>query len=124
MPVIDDFLCGVSQLLRTKNAQELRLYLRVEPPLPENFVQLSQELKTSYRDSDVLERKILQLVPETDDGKPDEGGVWPGFQAFVKEYLEYWRDVNFEDLLETHSQLSGLAKYIESGILETLVTKL
>lgn len=110
MPVIDDYLHGVSQLLRTKNSSELRLFLRVEPPLPENFVQLSQELKTSYRDSNVLERKITKLIPENDDAKADEGDVWPGFLAFMKEYLEYWRDVNFEDLLETHSQLSGLAK--------------
>jgi hypothetical protein len=28
----------------------------------------------------------------------------------LKEYLEFWRDVNFSDLLETHTQLSNLAK--------------
>lgn len=110
MPVLDDYLRGVSQLLRTKNSSELKLFLRVEPPLPENFVQLSQELKTSYRDSNVLERQITKLIPENEDPNSDEGDVWPGFLAFMKEYLEYWRDVNFEDLLETHSQLSGLAK--------------
>lgn len=111
MPVLDDYLRSISQLLRTKNASELKLFLRVEPPLPDNFVQLSQELKTSYRDSNVLEQQITKLIPENDDPNSDEGDVWPGFLAFMKEYLEYWRDVNFEDLLETHSQLSGLAKY-------------
>jgi hypothetical protein len=110
MPVVDDYLSGVSQLLRKRDSTELKLFLRVEPPLPDNFSQLSQELKTSYRDSSVLERKITKLIPENDDDKPEEGDVWPGFLAFMKEYLEYWRDVNFEDLLETHSQLSGLAK--------------
>jgi hypothetical protein len=122
MPVIDDYLRGVSQLLRTKNSSELKLFLRVEPPLPDNFVQLSQELKTSYRDSNILERKITKLIPENEDFNSDGGDVWPGFLAFMKEYLEYWRDVNFEDLLETHSQLSGLAKYVDSGIRETLLT--
>ena len=110
MPVIDDYLLGVSRLLRAKNSSELKLYLRVEPPLPEDFVQLSQELKTSYSDGNILERKIAKLIPENDDGGDEEGNVWPGFQAFMKEYLEFWRDVNFEDLLETHSQLSALAK--------------
>ncbi|KAG0649100.1 hypothetical protein D0Z07_4581 [Hyphodiscus hymeniophilus] len=109
MPVLDDYLRGVSQLLRTKNSSELKLYLRVEPPLPENFAQLSQELKSSYLDSSILEQKISTLIPENEDSNSDEGDVWPGFQVFMKEYLEYWRDVDFEDLLETHSQLSGLA---------------
>ena len=125
MPVIDDYLRGVSQLLRVKNSSELKLYLRVEPPLPDNFVQLSQELKTSYSDSNSLERKIANLIPENGDNNGDEGDVWPGFQAFMKEYLEYWRDVNFEDLLETHLQLSGLAKYVRSEIiLEILLTEI
>lgn len=123
MPVLEDFLRGIHQLLQSQNSSELKLYLRVEPPLPDNFVQLSQELKTSYRDSNVLERKIAKLIPENDSSNGDEGDVWPGFLAFMKEYLEYWRDVNFEDLLETHSQLTGLAKYVDSRILETLVTE-
>ena len=110
MPVVDDYLRGVSQLLRKRDSTELKLFLRVEPPLPDNFVQLSHELKTSYRDSNVLERKIAKLIPENDDDKAEEGDVWPGFLAFMNEYLEYWRDVDFEDLLGTHSQLSGLAK--------------
>jgi len=110
MSVIDNYLRGVAQFLQTKNSSGLRLYLRVEPPLPEQFVQLSQELKASYRDGDVLERKITNLLPENDDENNKEGDVWPGFLAFIKEYLEYWRDVNFDDLLETYSQLSGLAK--------------
>jgi hypothetical protein len=110
MPIIDDYLIGVSRLLRSKDASELKLFLRVEPPLPANFAQLGQELKSNYQDNNVLERKITKLIPENEEVASEEGDVWPGFLAFMKEYLEYWRDVNFEDLLETHSQLSGLAK--------------
>jgi hypothetical protein len=123
MPVLDDYLRGVHRLLRAKDSSNLKLYLRVEPPLPDDFAQLSQELKASYSDSNVLERQIAKLIPENDDSNGDEGDVWPGFLAFMKEYLEYWRDVNFEDLLETHSQLTGLAKYVDSAIIETLVTE-
>lgn len=112
MSIVDEYLRSILELLRAKNSVELQFYLRVEPDpqLPDNFLRLSQELKTSYRDSNVLERHITKLLPENDDTRADEGDVWPGFLAFIKEYLEYWRDVNFDDLLETHSQLSGLAK--------------
>jgi hypothetical protein len=114
MAIVDEYLKSVLDLLRAKNSVELQFYLRVEPDprLPDNFLRLSQELKASYRNGDVLERHIAKLLPESDDAKADEGDVWPGFLAFIKEYLEYWRDVNFDDLLETHSQLSGLAKFV------------
>jgi nuclear mRNA export protein PCID2/THP1 len=112
MAIVDEYLKSILALLHAKNSIELQFYLRVEPDpsLPDNFLRLSQELKTSYRDSNVLEQHVAELLPENDDGKADEGDVWPGFLAFIKEYLEYWRDVNFDDLLETHSQLSGLTK--------------
>jgi hypothetical protein len=114
MAIVDEYLKSILDLLRARNSAELQFYLRVEPDpqLPDNFLRLSQELKATYRNGDVLERHIAKLLPENDDAKPDEGDVWPGFLAFIKEYLEYWRDVNFDDLLETHSQLSGLAKSV------------
>jgi nuclear mRNA export protein PCID2/THP1 len=110
MPIIDEFLTSISGFLKTKNPLQLQLFLRVEPPLPDQFLQLSKELKTSYVDGDKLELHIARLVPEAEDGNAEVGGAWPGFLAFLKEYLEFWRDVNFEDLLETHMQLSSLAK--------------
>jgi nuclear mRNA export protein PCID2/THP1 len=112
MAILDEFLTSISGCLRAKDALGLKSWLLVEPPLPDQYFQISQELQISYRDSNHLERHITKLIPENDDGKADEGDVWPGFLAFMKEYLEFWRDVNFEDLLETHSQLSGLVKYV------------
>jgi hypothetical protein len=114
MAIVDEYLKSILDLLHGKNSVELQFYLRVEPDpqLPDNFLRLSQELKTAYRDSNVLERHIAKLLPESEVSKADEGDVWPGFLAFIKEYLEYWRDVNFYDLLETHSQLSGLTKSV------------
>ncbi|CAG8983283.1 hypothetical protein HYALB_00002720 [Hymenoscyphus albidus] len=108
MAIVDEFLKSISSFLRSKDANQLQLYFRVEPPLPDHFAQLSQELKTSYRDSSLLEKQIERLIPENDNGGPDEGDVWPGFLAFMKEYLEFWRDVDFGDLLETHSQLTSV----------------
>jgi hypothetical protein len=110
MSVLDGYLRSILGLLRSKNSEELKLYLRVEPPLPEQFIQLSQELKTSYRDNKALERKVEQLLPESENATPEEANVWPGFLAFIQEYLQYWRDIDFDDLLGTHQQLSALTK--------------
>ncbi|KAH6723243.1 hypothetical protein BKA61DRAFT_727166 [Leptodontidium sp. MPI-SDFR-AT-0119] len=36
----------------------------------------------------------------------------------MKEYLEFWRDVNLDDLLETHIQLSSLAKWFYTAVFD------
>jgi hypothetical protein len=112
MGALDDYLQGIAKLLKTKSSDELQRWLRVEPSpdLPSEYHDLSQDLKRSYQDGNALERKIAKLLPENEDAKEDEGTSWPGFLVFMKEFLEYWRDLNVEDLLETHSQLSGLTK--------------
>jgi hypothetical protein len=115
MAIIEQFLTSISGFLRAKDAAKLQDWLRVEPPLPEEYYNLGRELQISYADSDALERYITKLVPENDSPSLEEGGAWPGFLAFIKEYLEFWRDVNFEDLLETHSQLSGLVKSVDGS---------
>jgi hypothetical protein len=112
MAIIETFLSNISTFLRTKDAKQLQDWLRVEPPLPEVYYTLGRELRESYGNSDVLEQYLVKLLPESANYNADEGDVWPGFLAFMKEYLEFWRDVNFEDLLETHLQLSGLVKYV------------
>ena len=111
MAIIEEFLSSILTFLRAKDAAQLQLWLRVEPPLPDQYYQLGQELRQSYNDSKALEKYIEKLLPENNNGKADEGDTWPGFLAFIKEYLEFWRDVNFDDLLETHTQLSGVIKY-------------
>lgn len=110
MTILDEFLSAISRFLRAKDALQLQAFLRVEPPLPDQFQQLSLELKTSWNNGDALEQYIEKLIPENDQSKADEGDVWPGFLAFMKEYLEFWRDVNFDDLLGTHTLLSGVTK--------------
>lgn len=110
MATITEFLTSISRFLRAKDAAKLQEWLKVEPPLPQIYYTLGEELRAAYKNSDALERQIIKLVPESGNDKPDEGDTWPGFIAFIKEYLEFWRDVNFEDLLATHSQLSSLVK--------------
>jgi hypothetical protein len=112
MAVLDSYLAGVLQLIKNKDANELKQYLRVEPVnLPAIFLELQKELQTSYRDSKALERKVEAILALSDDDpNPDVGEVWPGFQIFMKEYLEYWRDVKFENLVDTHALLFALVR--------------
>lgn len=116
MAIIEEFLSSILIFLRAKDATKLQLWLRVEPPLPDQYRQLGRELQQSFSDSKTLEKHIEKLLPENSNGKAEEGDTWPGFLSFMKEYLEFWRDVNFDDLLETHTQLSAVVKYGNSVI--------
>lgn len=40
----------------------------------------------------------------------DNDDAWPGFLAFMKLYLDFFRCVNYGNLLETPNQLSVLVK--------------
>ncbi|PBP27239.1 COP9 signalosome-like protein complex subunit 12 [Diplocarpon rosae] len=108
MAVIDQFLSSIFQFLKHKDVLQLQAFFRVEPPLPDEFTQLGLELRNSWTNSKSLEQYIETALPFNDDNNSDEGGAWPGFLAFVQNYLEFWRDVSFEDLLRTHSQLTTL----------------
>ena len=108
MAIIDDFLKEIHKLLKTQNSIELANYLRVEPEgLSDVFKALCQELKSSYHNDKGIERKVETHIPLDDD---DEGGVSASFHAFIQTWLRYWRDVDFSDLVETHSQLTQLTK--------------
>lgn len=109
MAIIEEFLSSILRFLRAKDAMNLQRWLLVEPPLPDQYYQLGQELKQRFAtDSKAIEQLVEKLLPENNNA--NEGDVWPGFLAFIKEYLEFWRDVNFKDLLETHTQLNVLVK--------------
>ena len=113
MSVLDGYLKGVGSLLKTKNADELQQWLRVEPSesLPASFYQLALELKTSYPDDKVLDTYIEKMLPENFEAEQEGAGTaWPGFRAFMMVYLGYWRNVDFDDLLGTHALLSSLTK--------------
>ncbi|KAI9762901.1 MAG: hypothetical protein M1840_001135 [Geoglossum simile] len=112
-PTIDTFLTAIADFLRIRSAVQIQDYLRVEPPVPDIYHTLGTEVRQFYppdlEEDRLLEEKINSLLPEF-DGEPDSvrGGSWPGFVEFMKSYLEFWRDVNFENLVDTHELLSAL----------------
>ncbi|KAI1365055.1 hypothetical protein F5Y08DRAFT_194472 [Xylaria arbuscula] len=108
MALAIEFLTSIRGFLKTRNGTGLRDWLRVEPPLPQQYQALATELKTGYRDASAIAKLVERCLPEEDDLPEDQGTAWPGFIAFMKEYFEYWRDVDFDDLLGAHQLLMSL----------------
>ncbi|KAJ8110373.1 hypothetical protein ONZ43_g5885 [Nemania bipapillata] len=108
MSLAIEFLTSIRGFLKTRNGIGLRDWLRVEPPLPQQYLNLASELKNGYRNTNAIAKLVEKCLPEEDDLPEDQGTAWPGFVAFIKDYFEYWRDVNFDDLLGAHQLLMGL----------------
>ncbi|MCJ1390259.1 hypothetical protein MMC18_003117 [Xylographa bjoerkii] len=108
MSTIDQFLAEINQILRSKNGQKLRDYLVLEPPLPPLYGVIVNELRQSFPASrqDALEEKCKRLLPEYEDG--EVGGSWTSFISFLVQYFVFLRDVNAEQLVETHDLLKLL----------------
>ncbi|OTB05467.1 hypothetical protein M426DRAFT_56798 [Hypoxylon sp. CI-4A] len=108
MSLPTQFLAGIRDILKTIDGEGLRDWLKVEPPLPDEYHKLAAELKSSYRDDGALEKLVELSLPEDENVAEGQGTSWPGFISFMKDYLEYWRDVDFEDLLGAHQLLTAL----------------
>ncbi|KAI0012941.1 hypothetical protein F4779DRAFT_508369 [Xylariaceae sp. FL0662B] len=102
------FLTSIRGFLKSRDEHSLRDWLRVEPPVPQEYHNLATELKNGYRNDSAIEKLVESCLPEEDDVPEDEGTSWPGFIAFMTDYFEYWRDVDFNDLLRAHELLTVL----------------
>ena len=111
-PTIDSFLAEIAGILRDKNGAKLRDYMVLEPPLPPLYNQIVSELKKFYSvfNQAPLEAKCKQFIPEYEEG--EEGGSWTSFIAFVVKYFIFLRDVNVNQLVETHDMLKSLLKSV------------
>ncbi|KAI1437133.1 hypothetical protein GGR50DRAFT_646184 [Xylaria sp. CBS 124048] len=108
MSLAIQFLTSIRGFLKKRDGAALRDWLRVEPPLPQEYLNLATELKKGYRNANAVAKLVEKCLPEEDDIADDQGTAWPGFIAFMKDYFEYWRDVNFDDLLSAHQLLMAL----------------
>ena len=106
------FLTNIRGFLKDRNGEGLRDWLKVEPPLPQDYLDLAAELKGGYRNNDAVAQLVDQCLPDEDDLPEDQGNAWGGFRAFMREYFAYWRDVDFEDLLGAHQLLVSLTTYV------------
>lgn len=109
MPLVIVFLSSIRQFVRSQNGDELRNWLQVEPGSNQKYHDLAAELRSQFRDKG-LENIIERSLPQEDDVPEGQATPWPGFVAFMKDYLAFWRDIDYDDLLGTHQLLSGLVK--------------
>jgi hypothetical protein len=112
MSLLIQFLTQIRGFARAQDGGQLRSWLQVEPTANPQYHSLAQELRTQFRqrDSTLLEKTIEKCLPEEDDVPEGQATPWPGLVTFMKDYLLFWRDVNFDDLLRAHQLLSGLVK--------------
>ncbi|KAK3323610.1 hypothetical protein B0T19DRAFT_209833 [Cercophora scortea] len=111
MSLVSQFLSSIRGFVVAQNGDELRSWLRVESDVAEIYFQLGRELKAQFPSTasgDALQKLVDKCLPEDADYQADRGSPWPGFNSFIKEYLEYWRDVDFADIVRLHARLSDL----------------
>lgn len=111
-PTTDKFLGEIGQILRFKDGTKLQDYLLIEPPLPPLYTVIVQELKRQYPKTahDLLDKKCAIALPEYEDGSA-AGGSWTAFITFLVQYFGFIRDINPQQLVETHDMLKSLLKY-------------
>lgn len=112
MSLVVQFLSSIRGFVLDQNGDELRNWLLVENDVANIYWEMSTQLKGSFpANSPALEKLVEKCLPEEDDVPEGKGSPWPGFNSFIKEYLEYWRDVDFDDVVRLHSRLSDLLMY-------------
>lgn len=113
MSLTKQFLDRIRSFALESNGQELKNWLLVENNVPDIYHNLGLELRQNHPlDSNSLEKIIDQLLPEEDEVPEGRGSPWPGFNSFIKDYLEYWRDIDFTDMVKLHSRLSELLMFV------------
>ncbi|KIH94224.1 cop9 signalosome complex subunit 12 [Sporothrix brasiliensis 5110] len=109
MSLSTQFLSSILGFIKKQDGASLRLWLRVEPDAPTQYLQLGQELRTQFRGDASIHSLVEKCLPlRSDDGDGGGGAPWLSFILFMKDYMLYWRDVNFDDLPALYALLSGL----------------
>lgn len=109
MALVTQFLTQIRGFVVSLDGDNLAAYLQVEPnPNAPTYFQLRDELKTGFSGPKALEKLVENAMPEVDDPPEGRGSPWPSFIAFMKEYLIYWKDANFDNLAGLQEMLSVL----------------
>lgn len=116
----DRFLQAVAQAVAAKKGPMLRDLMRVEPQLNDSDAEwfgLGEAVRQRYAASSAdsskrLEARCEKLLPAEPDlgSRADSGYAWPSFIQLCRAYLEFWRDVDFNSLVDVHRSLSSLVK--------------
>ncbi len=110
--IIDRFLKEIADIIKQENGPKLKEYLILEPPFPDLYIQIINELRQTYPvfNQGALEGKVTSFIPEYDDS--EDGGSRSTFISFMSKYLIFIRDVDIDSLLETHDMLKSLLTHV------------
>ena len=112
-PLATQFLSTIRDHVVALDGDSLDAWLQVEPGATSHaYLQLRDELRQGLGTNNRLERLVEKSLPEVDDPPDGTGSTWPSFVTFVKDYLLYWRDADFDDLMSVQESLSGLLTYV------------
>ena len=111
-PTLDQFLSEIAGIIKEKNGKTLQEYLIYEPPLPPLYNKIVSEIRQFYplRSEKALENKCISFIPEYDEG--EDSGSRTSFVIFMVKYFAFLRDVNTDNLIETHDLLKALLKCV------------
>jgi len=109
-PTTDLFLKEIARIITAKDGGQLHEYLRIEPPLPPQYEQMVLELRQAYPagNQDALEIKCRSFIPDYMEG--DDNASRTSFISSISKYFVFLKDVNVNDLVETHDMLKALLK--------------
>ena len=111
MSLVTVFLAQLNKQIRHQEGDNLAAWLQVAPEAGGQYHQLAAELRSNYRDNDILDKLIEKHLPDFNGTLQEgQGAPFSSFKAFVKDYLVFWRDVDYEDLLGAHELLSTVVK--------------
>ncbi|KAL4816775.1 hypothetical protein BDW67DRAFT_184592 [Aspergillus spinulosporus] len=106
-PVLDRFITSLAEIVRDRDGAKLQDFLQIEPPLPDVYRQMVDELRQNYPNGSTKEAELLRrcegLVPRSKGSS-----AWTAFPTFMKLYFCFLRDVNVDNLLETYDMLKML----------------
>ncbi|POS79739.1 hypothetical protein DHEL01_v201870 [Diaporthe helianthi] len=106
-PLATQFLSTIRAHVVALDGDSLDAWLQVEPGATSHaYLQLRDELRQGLGINNQLERLVEKSLPEIDDPPDGTGSPWPSFVTFVKDYLLYWRDADFDDLMSVQESLS------------------
>ncbi|OAA61505.1 PCI domain-containing protein [Cordyceps fumosorosea ARSEF 2679] len=112
MALVREFLSAIREQVRRQQGDALRDWLQVDSSSGAQYHNLGTELRARFpaaADVDGVVEECLPLDDDSDDdGDQTVASPWPGLQSFIKDYLVFWRDIDYDDLLGAHQLLSGL----------------
>ncbi|PHH80988.1 hypothetical protein CDD82_1407 [Ophiocordyceps australis] len=105
MALVQQFLAQIRQQVQDQRGDLLRAWLQVEPNAPQQYHAMAAELRSQVTGPD-LDQLVERALPQDDDVAEGEATAWPSLQTFIRDYLVLWRDIDHDDVLQSHELLT------------------